>query len=263
MKYKHYVGSIKLRNNLDRLGLKIKKGFFNIIIVFGATRTGKTTLAAQMGKHLSKDIGVSFDVNDIFFDTAKLVEEAQKGIKNKIYQLDEAAFDLMGEDWHKKSQKDLIKLTMTAAKYNQTFMILIPRLERLRETLISDEHTVGIGTYYNKKTFERGYYSMHSKQTLLTLYDALKMKKYWKLKNIRAPVTGRFSARMKDFIDMKIYDDMKDQAIRQIGETKKNNKGERKDWIINAINQGIKKQDIAKMFGLSHSYIRGIATEST
>ena len=263
MKDKHYISCGYLRNNVNRLSLKVKKGFFNIIIVFGATRTGKTTIAAQICKYMSLDVGVSFNVNDIFFDTADLVKEAQKGIKNKIYQLDEAAFDLMGEDWHKKAQKDLIKLTMTAAKYNQTFVILIPRLERLRETLISDEHTVGIGTYYNKRTFVRGYYSLYDKRTLLSLYDTLKNKKYYKMKMIRPPIRGRFTKRMADFINMKKYNEMKDAAIKKIGESEnKDKKDGKKEWILNAVRLGLKRSDIAKSFGVTSNYIGNIVRDS-
>jgi len=217
------IQSETLKSNLDRLVNKINHGFFNNLIIFGPTRSGKSTLAVQIGCYLSQKIGVSFSNDDIFFDAGKMIKVAQIGKNRKVYVLDEAAFDLMGEDWQNKFQKMLIKIFMVAAKYNQTFILLIPKLEKLREFFISDEHTRAIQVYYNKKTLERGFFKAFSGQNLNLLYDALRNKRYWKLKDIRPDFNGRFNKRI-NYIDIDRYNKEKDDAIKNLGNKEKQDK---------------------------------------
>ena len=134
--------------------------------------------------------------------------------------LDEGAFDLMGEDWSNKFQKQLIKLFMVGAKYNQTFFILIPNLEKLREFFITNEHTRAIQTYYNKKTFERGFFNAYSGNSLYKLYNTLRTKQFWKIKDCRPDFTGRFNKKMS-YIDERKYQTKKDNAIKSLGKQEK------------------------------------------
>ncbi len=229
-RYKFWISDLLLRRSLDRLVFKIQKGFFNIIIVWGPTRTGKSTLGAQMGKHMSEALGKPFDERNMFWDTEKLVEEAMKGKRDMVYMLDEAAFDMMGEDWQKQSHKDFIKIIFTAAKYHQTFIICIPVLEKLREAIVTDNHTVGLEVYYNEKTFQRGFFKIYKKSSLSRYYKALKKGKYINFKYIKT-MRGTFSARFDDFINRDHYEEMKDNAIKALGKKDKN-KGTDKKQII-------------------------------
>lgn len=256
--YIHYIQDGLLRSNSNRLVTKSKKGFFNIILVWGATRSGKTTIAAQCAKHIANNLGVPFNEDHIFFDTQELVEEAKKGKQHYVYQLDEAAFELMGEDWHLKAHKNLIKLMFTAAKFNQTFFILIPKLEKLRETIVSDEHTRGLYTYYNQRTFERGFFRGYSNTKVMRIYDNLRNKRYDKAKNVRPNFKGRFSQRFEDFIDNDKYQAKKDIAINKIGkEEKKDSKVEL--LLLKLINysksRGISIKDMNKGIGVNKNWI--------
>lgn len=213
------VNSATLRNNLNRLVTKIRNNFFNIIIIFGATRTGKSTLATQIGYYMSHYLGNTFTTqNNIYFNVDELVEEGKKGVKNAIYQLDEAAFDLKGTDWAKSGQKQLLVLFNTAAMYNQTYIIIIPKLEELRSHFISDEHTCGLEVYYNKRTFERGFYKAYTSEQLMYKYVMLKNLQYQRAMRSVFSFHGRFNKYM-NFVDEDEYLRKKIDAINKIGET--------------------------------------------
>jgi hypothetical protein len=218
------VNSETLRNNLDRLVTKIKKNFFNIIIIFGATRTGKSTIATQIGYYMSHHLGNTFtSQSNIFFNVDELVEEGKKGVKNAVYQLDEAAFDLKGTDWAKSGQKQLLVLFNTAAMYNQTYIIIIPKLEELRSHFISDEHTCGLEVYYNKRTFERGFYKAYTSEQLMYKYMMLKNLQYQRAMRSVFSFHGRFNKYM-DFVDEEEYVRKKIDAINKIGEAQSDDK---------------------------------------
>lgn len=219
---KHIVSDGYLRKNVKELVLRSKQGFPNIIIVFGATRSGKTTIAAQCAKEMATQLGVKFDVDNIFFDSELCLKEAKKGHRNAIYHIDEAAFDLMGEDWKNKSdtQINFLKLIMTAAMYAQTYFLCIPKLEKLREPIVTDDHVKGLETYYNHNNYEKGFFRGYDRHHLLYRYTMLRSKRYKEAAQTIPNFKGRFSANL-DFLDLERYLYMKKEAIDRIGENSK------------------------------------------
>lgn len=217
-----------LRNNVERLVKKIEKGFFNIILIFGPTRTGKSTIGEQIGYYMSQKLGTEFTAkNNIFFDASELMNEAKKGVKNAVYQLDEAAFDLKGTDWAKGAQKQLLVLFNTAAMYNQTFIIIIPKLSEMRSHFVNDAHTQGIEVSYSKKTFERGFYKAYTSRQLMQKY-ILEKNNHKAAEFCSFSFRGRFNKNV-DFIDQEEYTRKKIAAIDHIGvEDEKADKNEHK-----------------------------------
>ena len=217
----HLVQDGILRANLDRLIMKSKKGLPNWMVVFGHTRTGKTTFVCQNCAYMADGLGVTYDNDSIYFDIEALFNEAIKGKKYMQYHLDEAAFGLMGEDWQNVAQKNLIKLTMTAAKYAQTIWIIIPHLEKLRESFIRDEHTRGVEIYFGKD-YSKGYFKLYDQKSLFYKYELLKAKKYSEANAVKPFSRGRFNGDMS-FIDVEKYEQAKDEAIKRIGQTENSN----------------------------------------
>lgn len=212
---KQIVSCGYLRSNLLRLINRVNKGFPNLLLIWGATRSGKTTIAVQCATFLSQELNVPFNVNHVFFNVNELNLQVKKGVDKSIYLLDEAAFDLMGEDWHKGAQKELQKLIMTAAMYKQTLIIVIPYIEKLRYFLIKEDHARGIRTYINKSTLQRGFYMGYSHDKLQYVYNALLTKRYDKFRTFINKFKGRFNKQM-DYIDEEKYLAKKKDAINKI-----------------------------------------------
>jgi hypothetical protein len=244
--------STQLKPLVDKSILKIKKGYFNVLIIFGPTRTGKTTLAARIGKYMADKLGVEFNVNHIFFKAEDLLDAAE-GKKRGVFQLDEAAFNLKGAEHMAVEQRNFVKYFDTAAKYNQTFLIIIPYVEELKKRFIRDEHTRGIEVCYNKKTLDRGYFKAYNNHELVGVYEELKKGNYTKAAKCPYSAFGMFGDDMS-FINEEIYQANKDNAIKSI--TSISNTGtSRKTYIIKALQNDITQVMCAKIFGTAQQNI--------
>jgi len=250
--YKHVVQDAGLRSNLDQLILRSKKGFPNIIVVFGPTRAGKTTSTCQNAYYVATGLNMPFTNDNIFFNSDMCLREAKKGTKHGVYVMDEAAFDLMGEDWKNKAddQINFLKMIMTAAMFAQTFFICIPKLEKLREYIVTDDHARGLEIYYNQKTYEKGYFKGYNRSSLIFKWVLLRMRKYSDAQKVNCQFRGRFHKDMS-FIDTKQYQKDKEAAIQQIGENQKKGsdlwKSRYLDLAGHMRKQGAKLKDIASL----------------
>ena len=218
-----------LQSNVEDLAIKSQAGMFNIILIFGPTRYGKSTLSFQIAKTISDYCKVPFGNENIELDAEKLMEVASLGKKHHVYVLDEGAFDLKGEDWQGKANKTLRKFFNTAAKYNQTFIINIPLIGSLHSDFVRDDHARGIrvNAQVNMdavdplKRYKRGYAKLYN-NFLVGQWEGCK-KKYphsllWKF-YADTPVVS-FNSNIS-FIDEEAYQQKKDEAIKKLGEDKK------------------------------------------
>lgn len=207
-----------LEQNVKHAALRIRKGFFNVFIVWGPTRTGKSTLVFQIANALATELGGTFTAKDnIFFSSKDIVDVGKKGVKNCIYVLDEASFDGKGVNWQNKDQQNLIKLFNTAAKYNQTYFLILPNLEELKSTFIRDDHSIGIQIGYNKRTLDRGWFRLYSKTQFLGKYWKLVNKHYADAQTSLYSYQGKFNEDLS-FLDVEEYNRKKDEAIQRLGE---------------------------------------------
>lgn len=246
-----YDGSIII-SNLDKLVLKIKKGYFNCLLVFGPTRSGKTTVASQCGAYIASRVGAEFNTESIFFDASRLEEECKKGKKNAVYMLDEAAFDLTGEDWAKEAQKRLKTYFSVAAKYNQTIILLIPHIEELRKYFVINEHTRGIEVRINKKTLDRGGLILYSQNALRYLYYFRKMNQYSRADGVMG-FRCSFRKGLPPTIDEAEYEKRKDEAI-QLG-NEKDESNTKANFIKRGVKLGIDPKLIASMLNIQVNYV--------
>ncbi len=211
--------------NCNNIIKRSKKGIPSYIIVWGPTRSGKTTLSIQCCQYIANELGVPFNVNQVFFKAYDLLEEA-KGKKNGTFLLDEGAFDLMSNEWQKQEQKNLVKYIMTAAKYAQVFFIAIPKLHKLSHDVIEDDWSRGLEVYMNKD-YTRRLFKGFSQKKLDLIWSIQKDKKYRYLKNISPGFRGIFTKDLGDF-DVETYENKKDEAIASIGGAEKITNREKK-----------------------------------
>jgi hypothetical protein len=242
-----------LRNSVTHLIKKIDKGFFNIILIWGATRAGKSTLGFQIGDSMARTLGVSFNEDYIFFDTAELEKECSKGAKRQVFMLDEAAFDLTGEDWAKDAQKRLKTYFSVAAKYNQTFILIIPHIEELRKYFVINEHTRGIEVKYNRKTLERGYCTLYTRSALRSIYYLRKMNHYGKAEMMFG-FKDRFPKKIPASIDIEKYEKRKDDAIKSQNE-EESNQDTKMAMIWRCLDEGLSTKQISKIVKTSIDYV--------
>lgn len=242
-----------LKTSMSHLVRKIEKGFFNIVLVWGGTRTGKSTLTFKCADAVARSVGVPFNDKYIFFDANELEKECSKGKKKQVYVLDEAAFDLTGEDWSKDAQKKLKTFFSVAAKYNQTFFLIIPHIEELRKYFVINEHTRGMEVKYNRRTLERGFVTLYSRSALRTIYYLRKMNHYGKAEMVFG-FKDRFSKKMPASIDIDAYEKRKDEAI-QNQQAEDDNKDTKIAMIWRCLDEGLKPKQIAKIVNTSLDYI--------
>jgi len=250
---KDYIKDDYLRSNLMRVVDKTYKDYPTVIIIWGPTRSGKSTLAAQCAHFLSLNLKVPYSVDNIYFDSESLFNHAKQGRKRWIYHADEAANDLMGEEWSKKVQKNIIKLLLMGAKFNQIYILCIPEFELLRKAIVRYRHTRFLETTINEDTQERGKWNLYTHETGKYMYNMIKKERFDKIKEINAACWGHFSGKM-DFIDIDKYEKKKDQALEQLGEQVDGNKNVWRERLSKLLkygkDSGLKVVDMAKYSGI-------------
>jgi hypothetical protein len=205
-----------LKNNLDNRIKSAKRGVPTTFVVFGPQRSGKSTLAIQSAAYCAQQLGKEFTVDHIFFDVDSFLKESV-GKKNGVFVIDEAAFDLMGVDWHKAGAKKLLKYLLTGAKYGQIVFFLIPRLEKMTRNVIDDHHSKGLEIFLSRDGSKRSY-TLYNNDLMRIKYKLLKdynLMGAMKVTTVHKDWTFKPDL---DFIDVETYDKKKDEAIRKITE---------------------------------------------
>lgn len=254
----------KLAEEVQEIVWRMKKGLPVYLIMFGPTRSGKTTVGLQICHDVSLALGNPFDINNVFFFSDKLRGYAHKKV-NYCFQLDEASYNLMSADRQGKEQLYMQQYMNTAAKYGQLIVICMPHLEQLKASIIKDFHSIGIEMYFRvdkykrngrqEKYLRRVWRCWNNKQ-LNYIYDC-KKKNLW-VKNIYCSKEGD-ARKDLSFMDIEKYESMKDDAIDSIGPKEASS---RDQWVLNALASGLKQREVAKIFGISLSLVRHIVAEN-
>jgi hypothetical protein len=215
-----------LKQNLDHRIKSAKKGIPTTFVVYGPQRSGKSTLAIQSGAYCAQQLGKEFSVDNVFFNVDDFLK-ASVGNVNGVYVIDEAAFDLMGVDWHKEGAKKLLKYLLTGAKYGQIVFFLIPRLEKMTRNVVDDHHCLSMEIFLSRDASSRSYSLYNNEQTrlkykLLKDFNYVGAKRFTYLHN-----DWRFLPDL-DFIDEPEYQKRKDLAIKAITEDQDGEKANKK-----------------------------------
>ena len=203
-----------LKSNLDNRIKSAKRGVPTTFVVFGPQRSGKSTLAIQSAAYCAQKLGKEFTVDNIFFDVDSFLDKSV-GVKNGVFVIDEAAFDLMGVDWHKQGAKKLLKYLLTGAKYGQMVFFLIPRLEKMTRNVIDDHHSKGMEIFLSRDGSKRSF-TLYNNDLMRIKYKLLKdynLHGAMKITKVRKDWTFKPDL---DFIDVEEYDRKKDEAIKKI-----------------------------------------------
>lgn len=226
-----------LRKNIDIRVSRVVNSpqLFNIIIYFGATRSGKSTLARQIAAYMCKKQGIPIIWKDIIhFKSEDLFKVAHDPSKEQHhFILDEASFELMSEESNKKFQLMLMKFYNTAAKFHQTHHLIMPRLFQFKKDFLLDEHVCGFETYlkYNRKTqrYVIGYGQAYDRIDLVTCYELWKQRQWRQAINYDS---NGFDFRFNDInplfsaADLAEYELKKDKAIASLHDDPKPKKKE-------------------------------------
>jgi len=162
----------------------------------------------------AQKLGKEFTVDNIFFDVDSFLDKSV-GVKYSVFVIDEAAFDLMGVDWHKQGAKKLLKYLLTGAKYGQMVFFLIPRLEKMTRNVIDDHHSKGMEIFLSRDGSKRSF-TLYNNDLMRIKYKLLKdynLHGAMKITKVRKDWTFKPDL---DFIDVETYDKNKDAAIKKI-----------------------------------------------
>lgn len=218
-----------LKKIVDARVDRIKAGLFNCLIIFGDTRTGKSTLARKIAKYMSDELGVPWHPSThIAFSVEEHGENSEReGTDRQIFILDEASFDLLAQDRKNEWQFRLIQYFNTAAKKNQTHIILLPVLGQIKKDFLISEHVFGLRTYIKihfqaptpEEMYERGHADALNCIDLLEVYELYARRQYKAYLNDHGrghEVSFDDQEEYMTATDKKEYEERKDAAIKSI-----------------------------------------------
>ena len=195
-----------------------------LILVEGGEGEGKSNLSFQIGYYVHHQTGRDFSSKNVFFHADKLLEFAQR-TENQIIVYDEPSLDMMGAEWWKQEQLNIVKLLMTARKKRHFFIFNLTKFYKFQEYIVVDR-ALGMIHVYSRNEIEPGRFVYIKKKSIEILYNTYKRSKqrlYKKYTSLR----GSFPDFVEGTMDIKNYEKNKNEAIMSIG-TKKVSKDREK-----------------------------------
>lgn len=190
-----------------------------LLLIEGGEGEGKTNLAFQIAYLVKDKTGRDFTTKNIFYSAEKLVNFA-KNTTGQIIVYDEPALDMLGGEWWKKEQMDLVKLLMMARKNRHFLIFNITKFYKFNEYIVVDR-SIGLIHVYSRNEIEPGHFVYIKKKAVEFLFNSYKSSKrrdYRKYSSLR----GTFPDFVKGIIDMEQYERDKDKAILSVGGIKSN-----------------------------------------
>lgn len=190
-----------------------------LLLVEGGEGEGKTNMALQCAYAVKYHTGREFTTKNIFYSAEKLVKFAQN-TKSQIIVYDEPALDMLGGEWWKKEQMDLVKLLMMARKNRHFFIFNITKFYKFNEYIVVDR-SIGLIHVYSRNEIEPGHFVYIKKKAVEFLFNSYKSSKrrdYRKFASLR----GTFPDYVEGIVDLKQYEKDKDDAIMKVGDKKVN-----------------------------------------
>jgi len=189
-----------LATQLNTVAWNIKKDWDFVILITGdrMVRVGKSVLAQVIcaylayrfamlktkGQVLNKD---AYNMDNLFFDNKKMIEEAFKRPKYSIIHYDEGREGLAASKAMAQVQKDLVDFFTECGQMNHCFVIVAPDFFDLKEMMGVARSEILINVYrksqdkmmdiYNEGTkqpitvFSRGHFEFFSRKKKAILYD--------------------------------------------------------------------------------------------
>lgn len=117
---------------VNELATRIAHDQQNVIIIYGPTGSGKSSLALNLCVALAKKIGTGFDLDKDYIYTAQdLFDKLQDPKANKINLFDEGSVTLSSMLATRKSDRDIVTLFNTMRSKHMTSIICNPTFEKV------------------------------------------------------------------------------------------------------------------------------------
>lgn len=190
-----------------------------LLLIEGGEGEGKTNLAFQVAHVIKHHTGREFTTNNIFYSAEKLVNFA-KNTTDKIIVYDEPALDMMGGEWWKTEQMNLVKLLMMARKNRHFFIFNITKFYKFNEYIVVDR-SIGMVHVYSRNEVEPGHFVYIKRKAIEFLFNSYKSSKKRDYKKYSC-LRGTFPDYVNGIIDLEAYEKDKTDAIMSIGHKKTN-----------------------------------------
>ena len=190
-----------------------------LLLIEGGEGEGKTNLALQVAHAVKHHTGRSFTTNNIFYSAEKLVKFAQE-TTGQIIVYDEPALDMLGGEWWKQEQQNLVKLLMMARKNRHFFIFNITKFYKFNEYIVVDR-SIGLIHVYSRNEIEPGHFVYIKKKAIEFLFNSYKSSKKRDYKKYSC-LRGTFPDYVPGIIDLEQYEKEKTEAILSIGSNKVN-----------------------------------------
>lgn len=259
-----------LATQLDSFIFNIAEDWDFVISITGdrMVRVGKSVLAIQIcaylayraTKFLKKKI--TYDTNDIYFDSQTMIDGAQQKPKYHINHYDEAREALAASKHMNKLQQDLIDFFNECGQLNQIFILVLPDYFTLKEEIAvgRSECLINVYRYEQKKMVDmygegkipvvdlkRGRFEFFTRKRKAVLYDKFsttRRKNYFGIKaNFIGTFTNEYMVKKEDYIQLK------SDALKRFKEKKEEEKVRKTDVLRDKIIMQYKAE------GLSHGKI--------
>lgn len=256
---KDYYMDGYLQSNLDFCVERHNKKWDNLLIIDGMERSGKSTLARQIGYYLAYKRGVPFSEKNIFFDADSMMKFAEENRKQVIIW-DEGAFEGMAQDWQNKQQQKLVKFLMTAAKYYHDYIFIIQKISKYN-SYIAESRSLALIRVYAKDMIDKGYFKSysHEQKNIVARIE----RKNLSSKKIRPDFFGRFGDEPQPaLIDVEKYEKAKDKAIKNLLSGDDEKKPQREKILMAKLREsGMSAHEIAKLCGIGTRYTTQLIRE--
>lgn len=180
-----------LKENLDLMIKHSRKDWDFVMVVsgHGQVRVGKSVLAQQIGKYLSYHMGTPWGIDNIVFESNKLVEVAKGLPKHSVVIYDEAREGLNSARVMTNLTQNLLNFFTECGQLNHFFILVLPDFFDLPKNIAVTRSTCLIDVQW-KGEFERGHFSFYNTQQKRGLY--FNGKRYQNYSAQRPSFHGRF-----------------------------------------------------------------------
>lgn len=246
-------------------GLAIRRlnNWHSVILITGAVGDGKSTLAdgiCGLDKYLLKSkYGLDNNVfdNDAFNEFCDRLDNYLEPLK-----YDEAIEGTTGRDVGISAKGiGMKKKIIKKRKKKHLYVFCIDELEEYAWKFVK---MADAWLHVKAYGLQRGYFDITTdKEKIKQKWLALKSKQYTQANKIRPDKSGcTFMNYENIFLDDALYQKKKDEHTSD-EKNSKSHIAKRDEAIMRALDKGLKQVDIAKIFGLSRSYISDIKAKNT
>lgn len=189
------------------------------IIISGDEGIGKSTLSGGIGYIVSQVTGRKFSSKNFFFDYTEMLKFAQS-TESQIIISDEPALEGLASQWWKESQQNWLKFLMIGRKKRHFIISNMTKFWKFPEYILTDRSIALIHVYSrdNKADVRFLYIPKKNLVYLYNDYQRKKQRNYAKYHQFH----GTFSDVLDKVIDIKDYNQRKENAIMSIGNVSKN-----------------------------------------